>query len=58
MPKKVLFTIVDKNMQEMRGSVLLDAIFEAFWDDEKKQIYRRGFIPFILYFFVANFYYL
>ena len=41
----------------MQGSVLLDAVFIHFWKEGKTIIIRRAFLPFLIYFIVANFYY-
>ena len=44
-------------MTSLQDSLLLDAIFDAFWEEQRKQILKVGFLPFIAFFFTANFYY-
>lgn len=52
-----LFRFIRGNLTRLQDSILLDAIFQSFWEEQRKKIYKFGFIPFILFFIVANFYY-
>ena len=52
-----LFKFIRENLTSLQYSVLLDAIFEAFWEDQRKLIFKYSFLPFLIFFFVANFYY-
>mmetsp|Transcript_22870 Transcript_22870/g.30478 ORF Transcript_22870/g.30478 Transcript_22870/m.30478 type:complete len:319 (+) Transcript_22870:261-1217(+) len=46
------------NIDKMLGTLLLDAIFNAYWYEQKKKILRWVFMPFVFHFTIANIYYL
>lgn len=52
-----LFRFIRGNHTRLQDSLLLDAIFSAFWEEQRKLVLMFGFIPFICFFIVANFYY-
>ena len=56
-PRKGMFQAMDNNIQQTKGTVLTNVIFEHFWDQEKLAITIGSFLPFIIYCIFANFYY-
>lgn len=46
------------HIDKMLGTLLLDAVFNAYWKEERKKILRWVFMPFVLHFLFANIYYL
>ena len=49
--------ILRDNVQNLKGSLLLNALFEYEWKAQKAQIGKIIFLPFILFFFISNLYY-
>ena len=56
-PKQKMFRVIDEKIQQTKGTVLINAIFKAFWKEEQRQIIRRSFVPFLTFFIIVNIYY-
>ena len=52
-----LFRFIRENLDRLQGSLLLNAIFQAFWQEQRQVIFRSAFLPFFIFFLTANFYY-
>ena len=52
-----LFRFIRENLERLQGSLLLNAIFQAFWQEQRQVIFRSAFLPFFIFFLTANFYY-
>ena len=52
-----MWRMIKLNREALQGSMLLDAIFEHFWELEKKVIKKLAYRPFLFYWGMANFYY-
>ena len=52
-----IFKFFQNNLEKMQDSMLLNAIFTAFWTHQQRQILIYAFVPYLIYFAVANFYY-
>ena len=53
-----LFNFFRANLDKLRGTLLLDLIFEAFWEEQQLLILKYCFYPYVFYFIVAQIYYL
>lgn len=51
-----IFLFFRDNLKVLQGSLLI-AFFDEFWKDQNKKIRKFIFIPFVMYFLVANLYY-
>ena len=52
-----LFNFMRVNIDKLLGTVFLDAIFVAYWEDQRRKILRSVFLPFMIHFTIANIYY-
>ena len=52
-----MFEFMSDKLPRLQGSLFIDAVFDGFWEEQKTVIFRFAFLPFLLFFIVANIYY-
>ena len=46
------------NLTRLQGSLFIDAVFDGFWEEQRAAILYFAFLPFLMFFGVANIYYM
>ena len=52
-----MFQFMRLNLIKLQGTLVFDAIFTAFWDEQQRLIVKYFFVPFFVYFVFSNFYF-